>query len=241
MAMGDATGRTSISPWLVPSTLALALLPGIDLLHHAFKLVSLPTVGQTTWETALFIVALLLAMAMIGARRRPLVVVAMIGLFQIYLPPFMGWGVVYSLTNGCPLNRAAFRAMIALDRLANDVSDLKHVRLWMGPQQTVFNADGCGLDLGNFRGSANSLSLDAIGSLTDRSVNDIPNAQLAALNPGDWLALATTDQGEAADIANRLRQLQRTAGLTQWRTVKIEHIPVFLQLVPIIAAPSNGS
>jgi hypothetical protein len=111
----------------------------------------------------------------------------------------------------------------------------------MGPQQAALNTDGCDLDLANLRGSANSLGFDALGSASDRSASDIPDAQLAALNPGDWIALVTTEPAQAADIAKRLNQARRAVGPTQWLKVTVERVPLFLELVPIIATPSNSS
>jgi hypothetical protein len=252
MASGEAPTSSAVNSWLLPATLVLALVPGADLLGHLFSSAQLLLLNRLPWVILFFVVAFLLVAAMTRGRTRPLLAVAMIALFQIYYPPFLEAALAYagtgpfsairqrySLTDRCALNRTAFEALITIDRLASEYSRPDRVWLWMGPPETASNTKGCGFNLASFRASANSLGLNALGSVTDKSPDDMIDAQIPTVGPRDWVALATTNPANAAALGERLRKVQRPVGPVQQREVMVGHTRLFLQLMPVIGKPAD--
>jgi hypothetical protein len=222
------------------------------LLGHLFSTAQLLMLNRLPSVMLFFVVALLLVAAMTRARSRPLWIIAMIALFQIYYPPFLEAALAYagsgpfstigqrySLSDRCALNRTAFEALITLDRLASQLSRPDRVWLWMGPPETTTNPKGCNFNLASFRASANSLGLNALGSVTDKTPDDMTDAQIPTVGPRDWVALATTNPANAAALGERLRKVQRPVGPVQQREAMVGHTRLFLQLMPVIGKPPD--
>jgi hypothetical protein len=238
MSLGRADVQSATQRYLVPASLLLAFVAGADVLDHLRRDLTIPELQGFFARLLDFPVALLLTLLMVRARYAPLAVIATIMLFQAINPPFARVRETYSFDERCHVSRTAFAAMIAFDRFLSQLTRPERVWMWMGPPQIAGNATACRFDLLNFRGSTIALSLNALGGADDISAKDIPDAQITALKPGDWVAIATTDRSQGEDVRKRLSEMHRSVGAALELEVSVARIPVFLQLLPVDAAPA---
>jgi hypothetical protein len=232
MSISQRTGHASPGTWLLFACLLLAFIPAAGVLEHLAPQ-ALPTRERIGSVQLFLLLALLLVIALTQVRRRPLLPLTMIAIFQIYYPPFASIDEIYQAGVPCEFNVDTFRTLIALDRFVGERARLERTWLWLGPQEMSPSPLGCSFNLLHLRNSAKALSLNTLGRGTDTSVSQITDEEIAQFMPGDSVVLVSADPSHATEAIERLSRAGRHVGPVQQRQEMVGRTHLFLQLLPI--------